>query len=77
MFDPVTISIRGGRSTVGGVDLLTATTIMDKVLAVPDPQAKRKVIEYDRNMFAEDSRRIEPKKYKGPKARARFQKSYR
>ncbi|HQT44532.1 MAG TPA: 30S ribosomal protein S9 [Candidatus Micrarchaeota archaeon] len=25
----------------------------------------------------EDVRRVEPKKYKGPKARARFQKSYR
>lgn len=34
---------------------------------------------YDRDkyMIVEDSRRVEPKKYKGPKARARFQKSYR
>ena len=38
---------------------------------------KRKFIEHDRFMIAEDSRRVEPKKYKGPKARARFQKSYR
>ena len=42
-----------------------------------DQDLKRRVIEHDRFMFAEDSRRVEPKKYKGPKARARFQKSYR
>lgn len=31
----------------------------------------------DKFLVVEDSRRVEPKKYKGPKARARFQKSYR
>jgi len=31
----------------------------------------------DKFFLVEDSRRVEPKKYKGPKARARFQKSYR
>ena len=40
-------------------------------------ELKRKMIEYDKHLLAEDSRRVEPKKYKGPKARARFQKSYR
>ncbi|MCX8198170.1 MAG: 30S ribosomal protein S9 [Candidatus Micrarchaeota archaeon] len=38
---------------------------------------KEKMLSYDRSLLAEDSRRVEPKKYKGPKARARFQKSYR
>jgi len=42
-----------------------------------DENLKRKMIDRDRFMIAEDSRRVEPKKYKGPKARARFQKSYR
>ncbi|MEM4348117.1 MAG: 30S ribosomal protein S9 [Candidatus Anstonellaceae archaeon] len=42
-----------------------------------DAELKAKMLEYDRFLLAEDSRRIEPKKYKGPKARARFQKSYR
>jgi len=42
-----------------------------------DPALKGRMVEYDRTMVAEDSRRVEPKKYKGPKARARFQKSYR
>ncbi|VVB57223.1 30S ribosomal protein S9 [uncultured archaeon] len=38
---------------------------------------KAKMIERDRFLLAEDFRRVEPKKYLGPKARARFQKSYR
>jgi len=42
-----------------------------------DASLKGKIVAHDRSMVAEDSRRVEPKKYKGPKARARFQKSYR
>ncbi len=38
---------------------------------------KRRYIEYDRHMLVGDSRRREPKKWGGPGARARFQKSYR
>ena len=34
-------------------------------------------VEYDRTMVAGDSRRKEPKKFGGPGARARGQKSYR
>jgi len=36
-----------------------------------------KFIEIDRSLVVEDTRRVEPKKYRGPKARARYQKSYR
>jgi small subunit ribosomal protein S9 len=42
-----------------------------------DAGLKQKIFAYDRTMVTEDSRRVEPKKYLGPKARARFQKSYR
>ncbi len=42
-----------------------------------DEHLKGRILAYDRSMIIEDSRRVEPKKYKGPKARARFQKSYR
>ena len=38
---------------------------------------KAKFDEIDRSLLVEDARRVETKKYKGPKARARFQKSYR
>ena len=38
---------------------------------------RKNMIEYDRSLIVEDPRRVEPKKFKGPKARARFTKSYR
>ena len=38
---------------------------------------KEKYIQYDRTMLVGDPRRSEPKKYGGPGARARKQKSYR
>lgn len=34
-------------------------------------------LSYDRTLLAADPRRREPKKFGGPSARARFQKSYR
>jgi small subunit ribosomal protein S9 len=41
------------------------------------PQLKRMFMEYDRTLLAGDPRRKEPKKFGGPGARAREQKSYR
>lgn len=38
---------------------------------------KNELMNYDRTFLVEDPRRVEPKKFKGPKARARFQTSYR
>jgi small subunit ribosomal protein S9 len=38
---------------------------------------EREFLKYDRYMLVRDYRTVEPKKFKGPKARARFQKSYR
>ncbi|MCL5430574.1 MAG: 30S ribosomal protein S9 [Candidatus Marsarchaeota archaeon] len=38
---------------------------------------KREFLNYDRSFLVDDPRRVEPKKFKGPKARARFQTSYR
>jgi len=40
-------------------------------------ELRARMLERDRHLLVEDVRRVEPKKYKGPKARARFQKSYR
>jgi small subunit ribosomal protein S9 len=40
-------------------------------------QLRKAFIEYDRTMIVGDSRRKEPKKFGGPGARARDQKSYR
>jgi small subunit ribosomal protein S16e len=35
------------------------------------------LIDYDRSLLVADPRRCEPKKFGGPGARARYQKSYR
>ncbi|HLC37881.1 MAG TPA: 30S ribosomal protein S9 [Candidatus Norongarragalinales archaeon] len=40
-------------------------------------ELKKQFLEFDRSLYVEDARRVEPKKFKGPKARARFTKSYR
>ncbi len=42
-----------------------------------DMNLKDKFVAIDRSLIVEDTRRVESKKYRGPKARARFQKSYR
>lgn len=46
-----------------------------------DEASKREIKEvlmaYDRNLLVADPRRCEPKKFGGPSARARYQKSYR
>lgn len=42
-----------------------------------DQKLKEKFMDIDKSLLIEDVRRVEPKKFKGPKARARFQKSYR
>ncbi len=40
-------------------------------------EIKEVLLQYDRTLLVADPRRCEPKKYGGPGARARYQKSYR
>jgi small subunit ribosomal protein S16e len=40
-------------------------------------QIKQTLVQYDRTLLVADNRRMEPKKFGGPGARARYQKSYR
>ena len=46
-----------------------------------DEASKREIkeilVQYDRTLLVADPRRCEPKKFGGPGARARYQKSYR
>merc|ERR1711942_308055 len=46
-----------------------------------DEQSKKAIkdtlVQYDRSLLVADPRRCEPKKFGGPGARARYQKSYR
>lgn len=48
---------------------------------VVDEASKKEIkdilIQYDRTLLVADPRRCEPKKFGGPGARARYQKSYR
>jgi small subunit ribosomal protein S16e len=38
---------------------------------------RKTLVSYDKGLLVADPRRCEPKKYGGPGARARYQKSYR
>ncbi|RMZ23597.1 hypothetical protein D0859_12364 [Hortaea werneckii] len=40
-------------------------------------QLKQALVAYDRTLLVADNRRMEPKKFGGPGARSRYQKSYR
>lgn len=40
-------------------------------------EIKEMLVQYDRTLLVSDPRRCEPKKFGGPGARARYQKSYR
>lgn len=42
-----------------------------------DFEARSKMIDHDRTMLVGDPRRTEPKKFGGPSARSKYQKSYR
>lgn len=50
-------------------------------ISVVDEASKKELkdilIQYDRTLLVGDPRRCEPKKFGGPGARARYQKSYR
>ena len=72
----ITISVRGGGQSAQAQAVRGA--IAKGLSAFAEGDTVRKgYMQYDRSMLVDDPRRVEPKKFKGPKARARFQKSYR
>ncbi|MDE1860832.1 MAG: 30S ribosomal protein S9 [Candidatus Micrarchaeota archaeon] len=72
----ISVNVSGGGSS--GQAQAARAAIAKVLLKASSSEALRKAyIDYDRTMIADDYRRVEPKKFKGPKARARFQKSYR
>jgi small subunit ribosomal protein S9 len=72
----ITINVWGGG--VMGQAQAVRTAIANALTDYfPALKLKEKFINIDRSMIVEDIRRVETKKYKGPKARARYQKSYR
>ncbi len=72
----IDVAVHGG-GQMGSAQAVRVAIARGLVAFSGDPLLKEKFIKIDRFLLSEDSRRVEPKKYKGPKARARFQKSYR
>lgn len=73
----ISVSVNGGG--VMGQAQAARTAIAKALVAFrkDGEDLKKRFLEFDRSLLVEDSRRVEPKKFKGPKARARFTKSYR
>lgn len=72
----VNVNVRGG-GAIGQAQAARTAIARALLKHSKDEKMKKEMIEFDRSLLVEDSRRVEPKKFKGPKARARFTKSYR
>ena len=72
----IRVSVRGGgfMSQAEAVRMAIATGLIQMS---QDFEARSRMLEHDRTMLVGDPRRTEPKKFGGPSARSRFQKSYR
>ncbi|RLG72691.1 MAG: 30S ribosomal protein S9 [Methanobacteriota archaeon] len=70
------ITVEGG-GIMGQADAARIALARGLVSWTRDTTLRDQLMEYDRTMLKGDPRRKEPKKYGGPGARARFQKSYR
>ncbi|MCL4389004.1 MAG: 30S ribosomal protein S9 [Candidatus Marsarchaeota archaeon] len=72
----ISINIRGGGRSAQAQAIRSA--IAKAIAEFSDTDTIRKeYMRFDRNLLVDDYRRVEPKKFLGPKARARFQTSYR
>ena len=72
----ITVRVRGG-GVMGQAEAARMVIAKGLVQYTNDMDLKEKYNHYDRTMLVGDPRRSEPKKYGGPGARARKQKSYR
>ncbi|MFH0712981.1 MAG: 30S ribosomal protein S9 [Candidatus Micrarchaeota archaeon] len=66
----------GGASGQAQASRIAVAKGLLQIHGSPDA-VKQQMLAFDRSLLVEDPRRVEPKKFKGPKARARFTKSYR
>lgn len=79
----IRIRVRGGgyTSQIYAIRLALSKSIVAFYQKHLNESTKREIkeilLEYDRNMLIADPRQCEPKKYGGPGARSRAQKSYR
>jgi small subunit ribosomal protein S9 len=72
----IKVRVKGGgfMSQADAVRMAIATGL---IKMSQDFEARSKMVEHDRTMLVGDPRRTEPKKFGGPSARSRYQKSYR
>ncbi|HDD67629.1 MAG TPA: 30S ribosomal protein S9 [Candidatus Thorarchaeota archaeon] len=72
----IRVRVRGGgfMSQADAVRMAIATGL---IKMSQDYEARSRMLEHDRTMLVGDPRRTEPKKFGGPSARSRYQKSYR
>ncbi len=78
--DPSNVDIKikvSGGGVMGQIQAIRRAISVGLVEYLRDEKLWDRLYETDKYLVVEDSRRVEPKKYKGRKARARFQKSYR
>jgi small subunit ribosomal protein S9 len=72
----IDVAVQGG-GFMGQADAARMAIAQGLVEWTQDAALKRRYIEYDRSMLTSDPRRKEPKKFGGPGARRKKQKSYR
>jgi small subunit ribosomal protein S9 len=72
----IDVAVQGG-GFMGQADAARMAIAQGLVEWTRDAALKRRYIEYDRSMLTSDPRRKEPKKFGGPGARRKKQKSYR
>ncbi|MFC6785689.1 30S ribosomal protein S9 [Halobaculum halobium] len=72
----VEVSVNGG-GFAGQADAVRTAIARGIVQHRNDAELRDAFMEFDRSLLVNDSRQSEPKKWGGPGARARYQKSYR
>jgi small subunit ribosomal protein S9 len=72
----INVNVRGGGRSAQAQAVRSAIAKGIAEYAESDT-VRKEYLRHDRFMLVDDSRRVEPKKFRGPKARARFQTSYR
>lgn len=72
----INVSVYGG-GQMGQAQAVKGAIARALVKHANDSALEEDLLSIDKFLLVEDSRRVEPKKYMGPKARARKQKSYR
>jgi len=72
----IDVVVKGG-GTIGQADAVRTAIARGIVEWTSDAALKEAYSEYDRNLLVSDHRQKEKKKFGGPGARAKYQKSYR